>query len=170
MFDLPLFNKVTISHLWLLKICMFFPSQDTAAVCLNIFFVFSASPFEDCQWRRYGKLLFHRHMVFVSYGIFVKHTLPMDILFSSRIFIVWTVGNEGVWYGWKTCCFWVNYNAEHWRWGQDLKMSVRSIVIVPYLCLETFFSHNMCSLTACVQVKLWNMLCDSCILWHILYL
>lgn len=49
MLDTSLFNRVTISHLWLLQICMFFSPQDTPAVCLDIFFVFSASSFEDCQ-------------------------------------------------------------------------------------------------------------------------
>lgn len=140
---------------------MFFSPQDTPAGCLNIVFVFSASSFEDCQWRRYGK--FYRYVLFFLMVFSWNAPFQWDVVFSFRIFIVWTAGNEGLRYGWKTCCFWINYNAEHWRWVRDHKMSVLSVVIVPCLFLETYLSHNMCSLTACVQVKLWNMLCDS---WH----
>lgn len=82
------------------------------------------------------------------------------ILFSFRVFVVRTVGNEGIWYGWKTCCFWINYNAEHWRWGQDLKKSVLSIVIVPYLFLETFFF---------TQHVFINCLCSSEVMKHVMW-
>lgn len=85
MFDPPLFNKVTISQLQLLKMCMFFLPQNTPDVCLNIFFVFCASPFEDGQWGRYVEVLFHKHTVFVSCGTFTKHTFPMGyfVLFQD---------------------------------------------------------------------------------------
>lgn len=56
---------------------MFFPLQDTPASCFNTFFVFSASPFEDCQRRRYGKVLFCKHgvcTVFLIYVFFFKIT------------------------------------------------------------------------------------------------
>lgn len=140
------------------KLHVFSIPQDTSAICLNSFFVFSASPFEDCQWRRYVKVLFCKHGIcFMLY--FGEMPYQWVVLLSFRIFIIWTIGNEGIWYGWKTCCFWINHNAEHWRWGQDLKMSISWIIIVPYLLWRLFFTQHVFI----------NCLCSSEVMKHVMW-
>lgn len=165
LFGLLLFNKVTVNHL------CFSPSRILLLV-VSILSLYSVHLLLKTANEGGMVKYYFISMVLVLHYFLWNNTVPIVCfdVFSFRIFIIWTVGNEGIWYAWKTCCFWINYNAEHWRWGRDLKMTLLSVIIIPYLLWRLFFSHNMYSLTACVQVRLWNMLCDSCILWHILYL
>lgn len=165
LFGLLLFNKVTVNHL------CFSPSRILLLV-VSILSLYSVHLLLKTANEGGMVKYYFISMVFVLHYFLWNNTVPIVCfdVFSFRIFIIWTVGNEGIWYAWKTCCFWINYNAEHWRWGRDLKMTLLSVIIIPYLLWRLFFSHNMYSLTAYVQVRLWNMLCDSCILWHILYL
>lgn len=169
LFGLLLFNKVTVNHLCLIYV---FPPSRILLLVVSILSLYSVHLLLKTANEGGMAKYYFISMVFVLHYFLWNNTVPIVCfdVFSFRIFIIWTVGNEGIWYAWKTCCFWINYNAEHWRWGRDLKMTLLSVIIIPYLLWRLFFSHNMYSLTACVQVRLWNMLCDSCILWHILYL
>lgn len=144
-FDPPLFNKVTISPLWLLKICMFFPPPRILLLFVSIFSLYSVHLLLKTANEGGMANYYFTNIWYLFHMVSLWNTPFQWILFGFfRIFIVWTVRNEGIRYGWKTCCVWINYNAEHWRWGQDLKMSALSIVIVPYLFLETFFFHTTC--------------------------
>lgn len=144
-FDLLLFSKVTGSHLWLLNICMLSLPHRILLLVVSILSLYSVHLLLKTA-NEGGKANCSFTNIWYFFHVVSLWNAPFHwiLLFYFRIFIVWTIRNEGIWYGWKTCCFWINYNAEHWRWG-DLKMSVLSVVIVPYLFLETFFSHNMCS-------------------------
>lgn len=143
-FGLLLFSRVTISHLWLLKICMFSLPPRILLLVVSILSLYSVHLLLKTA-NEGGKANYCFTNIWYFFHMVALWNPPFQwiLLFYFRIFIVWTIGNEGIWYGWKTCCFWINYNAEHWRWGDDLKMSVLSVVIVPYLFLETFF-HTTC--------------------------
>lgn len=159
LFGLLLFNKVTVNHLCLIYV---FPPSRILLLVVSILSLYSVHLLLKTANEGGMAKYYFISMVFVLHYFLWNNTVAIVCfdVFSFRIFIIWTVGNEGIWYAWKTCCFWINYNAEHWRWGRDLKMTLLSVIIIPYLLWRLFFF---------TQHVFINCLCSSEVMKHVMW-